>query len=240
MVRGGVCGALLLAAVVLGAAGPAPACVGDCNGDGGISVAELVTGVRIGLGDEPLSTCPAYDATPDGMLHIEELIAAVADALAGCPATPSPSSSPTDTPNATATPSATPTPPIMSGQWREDAPVVTASTCLELLTQEFAADLAARPPCEQSVDAVSGGGVALLDCTGTFVAGALDPDGTLHFTYPTAGDTTEGCIVALSTSLVVPAAVSPTTATYTFAIQFSGTCPLGDCTIDAQATWTRH
>jgi hypothetical protein len=240
MVRERVCGWLLVAGVVLGAAGAALACVGDCNGDGGISIAELIAGVRISLGDEPLSACPAFDATPDGTLRIEELVAAVAAALAGCPATPTPSPPPTDTPSPTATPTATPTLPMVSGQWREDALAVTGSTCLALLTQEFAADLAARPPCEQSVAALRGGAVALVDCTGTGVDGTLDPDGTLHFTYPTTGDTTDGCTVALSTSLVVPAAVSPTTATYTFAIGFSGTCPLVDCTIDAQGTWTRH
>ena len=41
---------------------PVVACVGDCNGDGMVSVDEMVEGVRISLGEAPLSQCPAFDA----------------------------------------------------------------------------------------------------------------------------------------------------------------------------------
>jgi hypothetical protein len=81
--------------------------------------------------------------------------------------------------------------------------------------------------------------VVLTDCTGTRVEGTLDPDGTIHVAYPTTTDTVDGCTVALTASAVIPAATSPTTATYTFAVAFSGTCAIDDCAIGARGTWTR-
>ena len=63
----------------------APTCAGDCDGDGTVSINELITLVNIGLG-APLATCPAGDRNGDGQITIEELIAAVTNALEGCPA----------------------------------------------------------------------------------------------------------------------------------------------------------
>jgi hypothetical protein len=232
----------------LACAGVALACVGDCNGDGAVSVAELIEGVRIALGDAPLSECPAFDGSGDGELRIAELVSAVGAALAGCPptpppsdtATPAPSFTPTPTASPTDTPTPTPTVPTVAGRWREDPLAVTASTCPTLITQQFSADLASRPPCEQQVEALSETAVALIDCTGTRVDGTLDRDGTIRFTYPETSATTEGCTVDLTVSVVIPAATSPTVAAYTFAVAFSGTCALDDCAIDAQGAWTRE
>ncbi|MBI3783986.1 MAG: hypothetical protein HY270_11355 [Deltaproteobacteria bacterium] len=55
--------------------------VGDCNGDGQVTVDELVTGVNIALGSESLSHCPAFDADGDGAVTVDELILAVQSAL---------------------------------------------------------------------------------------------------------------------------------------------------------------
>ena len=92
-----VAGAL---AAVLALPAAALACVGDCNGDGAVSIDELVRGVGIALGTGDLSGCPAFDTSDDGAVSIDELIAAVNAALAGCPAT-------TPTVTATATEAAT-------------------------------------------------------------------------------------------------------------------------------------
>jgi FG-GAP-like repeat len=64
---------------------PAPACVGDCSGDGMVSINELITGVNIVLGSTPVASCPAFDAKGDGTVTITELITAVNNALNGCP-----------------------------------------------------------------------------------------------------------------------------------------------------------
>ena len=61
-----------------------PPCAGDCNGDGAVTINELITGVTIALGTQPLAACPGFDTSGDGQVAINELVAAVNHALAGC------------------------------------------------------------------------------------------------------------------------------------------------------------
>lgn len=93
-------------------------CVGDCNGDGAVSINELVTAVNVALGSRSIDDCPNADGNQDGSVGINELIRAVNNALNGCEvveptatATPQASATATSTETATATPTATgPTP----------------------------------------------------------------------------------------------------------------------------------
>jgi cysteine-rich repeat protein len=59
-------------------------CTGDCDGDGAVSVGEIVQGVNIALLAAPLSSCEAMDASHDGVLTIDELVRSVDAALHGC------------------------------------------------------------------------------------------------------------------------------------------------------------
>ena len=70
------------ASVLLSA--PALACAGDCNGDGEVTVNELITMVNIALDNQPISACTAGDQDGDGMIAINEIIAGVNKALNGC------------------------------------------------------------------------------------------------------------------------------------------------------------
>jgi hypothetical protein len=63
-----------------------PPCPGDCDGDGTARVNELVTGVRIALGELAAEACAGLDRDGDGQVSIAELITAVAALLGGCPA----------------------------------------------------------------------------------------------------------------------------------------------------------
>ena len=81
-------------------------CIGDCNGNGEVTVDEIIKAVNIALGTTPVDTCSASDANGDGTVTINEIIADVNSALSGCPATPTP----TGTPAASASPNATSTP----------------------------------------------------------------------------------------------------------------------------------
>ena len=65
---------------------PVPPCLGDCNGDGTVTIDELNRGVNIALGGIPLDQCPAFYRNGDGGVTIDELIAAVNNALNRCPA----------------------------------------------------------------------------------------------------------------------------------------------------------
>lgn len=61
-----------------------PACAGDCDADGRVTVDELLTGVDILLGDEPADRCRSLDADLDGLVGIDELIGGVTSTLKGC------------------------------------------------------------------------------------------------------------------------------------------------------------
>ena len=82
-------------------------CVGDLNGDGRVTVDELIRCIN----QMPLLTwlpgldeCRAFDANMDGTIKVNELIAGVNNVLNGCP--PRPAATPT--PTRTATPTRTP------------------------------------------------------------------------------------------------------------------------------------
>ncbi len=64
----------------------AMACTGDCDGNGVVSIDELVKGVSIALDALPPSACPAFQSG-DGQVDIAQLVKGVANALDGCAAT---------------------------------------------------------------------------------------------------------------------------------------------------------
>ncbi len=66
------------------ASSPAPICAGDCDGDGLVSIGELIRAVSIALGENATDLCPAIDGDRDRAVAISELIAAVRNALASC------------------------------------------------------------------------------------------------------------------------------------------------------------
>ncbi|MEO8604666.1 MAG: hypothetical protein ABI629_19010 [bacterium] len=97
----------LITWLALTTAPAAAVCSGDCNGDGEVTVADLIAAVNVSLGSAPLSSCAASDGDGNGEVSVAELIQAVSASLQGCPAeTPTATSSPSSTasPNPTATP----------------------------------------------------------------------------------------------------------------------------------------
>jgi len=80
-------GCAFIAAVLVASTTAAAAadCTGDCDGTGVVQVDEMVRGVRIALGDAPLSECSAMDTNADGHVTVDELVQAVAHLLDGCP-----------------------------------------------------------------------------------------------------------------------------------------------------------
>jgi len=71
-----------------GAPGPTPTpgtgCVGDCDGNGSVTVDEIVTMVNIALGLADVSSCEAGDPSGDGNVTVDEILTAVNNALNGC------------------------------------------------------------------------------------------------------------------------------------------------------------
>src|SRR5262245_23495016 len=75
-----------ISAFHLAGASTALAVAGDCNGDGTVTVDDLIKGVNIALGNAPVSDCPSFDANHDGVVTVDELIQAVNNALTAPPA----------------------------------------------------------------------------------------------------------------------------------------------------------
>lgn len=77
--------AVTAAAVLLGGASAAAACVGDCDGDGRVAIEEVLGGVAIALGNMGTHACGAFDVDHDGTVAVHELVDGVGSALGGCP-----------------------------------------------------------------------------------------------------------------------------------------------------------
>jgi hypothetical protein len=104
---------LLMLALAAGTAGAQ--CCGDCNGDGSVTINDLITAVNNALDGCGAAPC-CGDCGGDGQVTINDLISAVNNALGGCTAatptagtpatrtrTPRPTRKPTNTPRPTAT-----------------------------------------------------------------------------------------------------------------------------------------
>src|SRR2546430_2030100 len=85
--------AAVTALLVLAAAARAQ-CVGDCDGNGAVTVAELIGGVNLVLENAPLSACPAFDPDGDGSVSVNEVIIPVGYALDSCPPPVTPTATP--------------------------------------------------------------------------------------------------------------------------------------------------
>ncbi len=138
-------------------------CPGDCNGNGEVTIDELITGVNIALGNAPVSNCPAFDRSGDGEVTIDDLIAAVNAALTGCPAGPT----------ATAT---------------ADAPTATATSGVPTAT---ATVMPTTTPTGVPTGTAVATATATAIPTGTATATAI-PTGTVTAVTPTATETPDG------------------------------------------------
>ncbi len=74
--------------IVVSRRGAAQTCAGDCNGDGLVVIAELITVVNVALELQVAAVCVAGDGDGDGAIAIGEIVAGVAAALEGCATAP--------------------------------------------------------------------------------------------------------------------------------------------------------
>ncbi len=112
-----------------------PPCPGDCNGDGVVSVAEIVSAVAAALGEG--AACAAVDVNRDDIVSVAEIIAAVNAALNGCPAV--------------ATPTATLPPTLDAIQTAIFSPRCALPTCHDAATHVENLDLTAGSAYAQLV-----------------------------------------------------------------------------------------
>lgn len=60
-------------------------CPGDCDGDGQVTSAELVSAVRMALALTDRAICKELDRNADGSITVDELVSAITSAIDGCP-----------------------------------------------------------------------------------------------------------------------------------------------------------
>jgi hypothetical protein len=65
-------------------------CVGDCHGDGRVTIDELLLMVNIALDNTSITMCQAGDHNGNGAISVDEIVSAVHAALVGCPVSASP------------------------------------------------------------------------------------------------------------------------------------------------------
>jgi len=138
-----MCWAAVAAAAILVPGPGRAACPGDCDGNGTVTIDELVTLVDIALDGTGTERCPAGDINGNGAITIDELIAAVSAALVGCPPTPTPTVA-SVTPTAAITPSSTPSDSVTSTPVHSATPTATASGSATV-SEEPTATVTAEP-----------------------------------------------------------------------------------------------
>jgi hypothetical protein len=162
--------------------------VGDCDGGGSVSVAELITGVNIALGLRDISACTGFDVNGDSMVQVNELIRGVRSALDGCEAVETPTEVFTETPTGAAptetpgTPVGTATTAIPPTETPTGAATVSATVPPEVTATPVGTATTAIPPTETPtptstaeaatatqtplIDTVAGGSVVVSNALG--------------------------------------------------------------------------
>jgi hypothetical protein len=59
-------------------------CAGECDGNGTVTVDELVLGINIALGVSSLASCSTFDPDGNSLVTIDELVGAVRNSTEGC------------------------------------------------------------------------------------------------------------------------------------------------------------
>jgi hypothetical protein len=62
-----------------------PDCAGDCDGNWRVSVAEVISGIRMMVDAVPIGECSRMDSSADGLITVNEVVYALRHSLEGCP-----------------------------------------------------------------------------------------------------------------------------------------------------------
>ena len=204
---------IVLSVALLGSpTGAGAACVGDCDGDGAVTVAEVVRLVNVALQLTAVETCPAGDADGNGAVTIDELITAVGAALAGCG-------------------------PAVTGPWVQGDPAITASDCdpqVDMLIRQIIED--GGFDCIYDLQP---GAATLRETCGAAIGlrpAALDEAGEMTSTV-TAELTIDRCRITLTEALSADLTESPTVAHRALDFRFTRPCRVPDCAMQLDAPW---
>jgi hypothetical protein len=207
----------LVVTILVGAHPAGAACVGDCNGNGEVTVNELVSMVNIALETAPVSQCRNGDSNGDGGITVAEIVTAVTKALNGCAVD-------------------------VSGTWVQSDTAIESSTCADSVNQMLQEDIDAGGwDCVYTVTQNGHRVTVHEDCgdgeTATTTA-AVDDAGMVTAT-DTEKETVDSCTITSTMTFSADASHSPTTVQGIFDFRFSSKCGLANCRLALGATWTR-
>ena len=175
-------------------------CVGDCNGDGDVTIDELITGVGIALGTTPVSACPAVDCLHPGV-GIACLVAAVGNSLIGCISTDTLTPAPTrETPTPTDTAIATCT------ATRTFVPLPTLTASATGTATRTCASAPSPPSCPVGEGAACEDQQCLIGCG----CGTVTPTATVTNTCTPGANPKPGCGYEGPTFTITPVCHIPT------------------------------
>jgi hypothetical protein len=219
----------------------AQSCAGDCDGDGTVTVSEIITAVNIVLGNTPLAACAAIVPNGSGPPGVSHLIAAVGSAQCQCQAcpTPPPPRTPTATslpPTATATITQTPTATPLVSHWVEHTLTLRGSTCSKHIHDSIRAQALGQ---SESYRISERDGMATVeDSAGNVDVATVDAAGVLHDTVSDS-DSQGSCTVFVDVAISVSLRSAQSTATYKYNVTSSG-CPRQvQCHLTIMSRWRR-
>jgi len=201
-------------------------CVGDCDGNGEVTVNEIVVLVNIVLGVGAPSACP--DGIPPGVdVDVTLVIQAVANDLTNCP------SQPTVTATATATVRPTPintpmggcssaNPLNVAGTYNFSVGGIDSSTCPSELTDAIEEQLTQIQPGTETV--TQQGAVVALESD---LSGCVDDQGNVTAAFEPESATQNGCTVTITGSLTVHLKNNPSHGGLTAVVNVSSGCHAG-------------
>ena len=188
---------LVVLAAVLSACGSAAQaqCVGDCQGDGSVTINDLILGVNIALGSQPATACPAFQ-NAQGQVDIAQLIKGVNNALGGCLAESTATATATspDTPTISATPAAS-------------ATHTSAATATSTATHTTAAPTATAMQTSASTATLTATGESTATATATSVSTATVTQSPTPSSTPTVTATASATATATVTKTPTETAV---------------------------------
>jgi hypothetical protein len=193
-------------------------CVGDCSGEGQVTIDEILTLVNIALGTVGVSECEAGDDNNDSQITIDEILAAVNAALNGCPV------------------------PDVSGTRQRDQTVIVSSTCAAAVTERVQSSIdAGEWDCTYDI-AQSGPNLTITetcpDGTDTF-PGTVDSAGRITVVR-TEQKTEDSCTFTQTSRFETDGIASSSTGTGRLQFDFSTGCMFTDCEITVESRFSRQ
>jgi hypothetical protein len=161
-----------------------------------------------------VGTCTAGDRNADGEITVDEIVAALQNALDGCP------QSETQT-------------------WIESDFRIVQAACPAEITGFLESQLGGDDVCASEIT-IDGNLVTAVDCDETVTEAVIGDDGVARVTQVVSEQIDDDCLLTIELKVGVDLSRSPTTIEYDVNVDASGNCPFSRCEVVFASTLTRQ